>query len=104
MSVKFLMHPVEKKVGDAVEVVQTEFIEVTFPPPAPGSVADVMFRPATDEDREKYAAAYREFKPSAKAVAPVPSAKEPPPEFMPGFAEPAEEVKPSHHVKPHKKG
>ncbi len=81
MSVKFLTHTPEG--GESAE-----FIEVTFAPVAPGSVADVMFRPATDEDRERYRAAYRAFKGEpAKVVKPEPV-----------------EVKPSGLFKSHKKG
>ncbi len=79
MSVKFLMHTLTVGEGEKKTEVPTEFIEVTFAPPAPGSVADVMFRPATDEDRERYRAAYREFKPDAKPA----KVAEPEPEAAP---------------------
>jgi hypothetical protein len=69
-----------------------------------------VHRPATDEDREKYATAYRAFKsaPVTRAeAAAVVAAEPPPPEFMKGFVEPEppkeEEPKPkSFFTKKHK--
>lgn len=85
-----------------------EFIRVVFAPAAPGSVCDVMFRPATDEDKDKYSGPYREFKaakaPKAEAPKPTPkAADEPPKDFMPGFADTPKEPEKLVHYKPHPK-
>lgn len=90
MAVRFLTHPVATKVGEQVMDVPTEFIEVTFVPTSPGVPPDVMFRPSTEEDRARFKAAYREFKPVAKAVKPTP--------------EPESAPKSSGIFKSHKKG
>ncbi len=70
MSVKFLTHT--PSTGNEKLDVPTEFIEVTFAPVAPGAVADVMFRPATVEDQEKYKVAYRAFIGAAAKSTPAP--------------------------------
>jgi hypothetical protein len=88
MSVKFSLYKPEG--GEPAE-----YIEVTFAPPAPGSVADVMFRPATDEDREKYATEYRAFAKTGGMASTPEQIRE---AFVPT------EVAPKSHVKPHKKG
>lgn len=59
---------------------------------------DEVVREATDEDRERYKQAYRAFKAPAYALKPEePSAVEPPPEFMPGFAEEPPATEPEEH-------
>lgn len=65
MSVKFEMRvpPPKKKSQEVAAAI--EYVVVDFP------TGDVLSRPATADDRERYRVAYREFKPVAKTMKPT---------------------------------